>query len=176
MANSLDVTFDYLATTPNVAALATLRAAAASRHEPIWRRAVRALMRRSDYAGHLELLRSLDPMIPRWRAVVQNPPVPFIESLRQAIQEDDLEICRNACRIAVWAELFDFIPVLAARLEASMPPHRDLFGQTLMELSEMLASRLTAPPDGQRGQALQWVVGQIRNALEHQVSRFSSKT
>lgn len=173
--NSLDTTFRLLAESPNTRAEDVLLAAIGSRYPPIWSLAVGTTMKRAWYAGHLELLRRLDPMDPQWRAVVYAPPIHFTASLRRAIQEDDTAVCRNACRVIVWNELFDFIPALAAAMQRQPSPNREVLGQALMELSEMLATRLTQPSADRQQGALNRVVGQVRSALEKHILGYSSQ-
>lgn len=172
MSEGLKTTLELLGKTQNEAAVRTLVPALDSSCAAIRKGALGAILSRRSPAGHGEVLRRLHTADEQSRAIIQEHSGRMIHALRDAVLGSDVQLSANGCRAATWFREYDLIPALITALEDPASPTRELAGQTLLELVNLLYGELAGPrPEGGRRDP-ELIRRQVIGALERSVARF----
>jgi HEAT repeat protein len=172
VSEGLSTTLQLLATTSNEAAVRVLNAALDSPHAAIREGALSAILSRRSPAGHREVLRRLDAVDERSRAIIEEHRGRMTQALRDAVLSGDRQLCINGCRAAVWFREYDLIPPLINVLEDPSHPNRELAAGTLLELVHVLYGELADPHDDGARPDRDLVRRHVIGSLERSIQRF----
>ncbi len=146
LSEGLAATLELLSSTRNSAAVPVLLDALDSSFAPIRYGALRAILRRRDAVAHREVLRRLDIFDEQARAIVHEHASRLVRAIRNAILDQDAEICIQGCRAALEFREYDLVPVLINVVEDENHPNGELAARTLVDLARALAEEVRTPP------------------------------
>jgi len=169
----LKTTFALLAKTDNEAAVRVLLPALDSPYAAVRDGALEAIVSRRSPEGHREILRRLDRLDASWHRIIAAHSHRMAPTLREAVLGDDLALCCNACRAAVWFREYELVPALITVLETPLSPASDLAGRTLGELVGILCHELASPVRLYDRRDPQVVRGHLLSSLELSIKRFA---
>jgi HEAT repeat protein len=142
VANSLELTFDYLATTENEAATAVLLAALDHPEPSVAEGALRALLRRKSPEALEELVRRWHRIGERWKEIIAERPGILTTAIKNAFRSSNEQLVRNAADAAVAVSDYDLIALFGAAVSDSQHFKRQLAAEALLHFGELLYDEL----------------------------------
>jgi HEAT repeat protein len=167
-------TIRLLSETKNEAAVPALVAGLDSPRQEIREACLAAVLSRRSPAAHREVLRRLHALDERGQGLVRLQQGRMTRALRDAILDDDPQLCANGCMAAVWFPEYDLIPTLITALEDQSNPNAPIAGKTLIELAEQLYAELAAPRSNDRHRSPQIIRHRVVGDLELSAARYGS--
>lgn len=138
MPSPLETTFETLARSRNQAATATLLATLDAPNGAIADGVVRALVRRTNKAGHAAVLERLHKLGPELRRAVDDNQGRMGGALRDAVLSSDEQLFANACEVIRASDEFDLAPTLITVAEQPEGSRRDAATALVVGLVERL--------------------------------------
>jgi HEAT repeat protein len=170
--NSLELTFDYLATTENEAATRVLMGALDHADAAIAHGALRALLRRKSPEALRELVARWHRIGEGWKEIVAERPGLLTAALKQAFHSSEEQLIRNAVAAAVETADYDFVAIFAAAVGESHVLRRSLSAQAMLSLADALYEELHGHARVRVRRDMQLVRQFVAGSLESPVARF----
>ncbi|MCH7726459.1 MAG: hypothetical protein IH991_08285 [Planctomycetes bacterium] len=174
MSEPLDITFAMLEKTGNEASVAVLMAALRNKQWKIQEPALRAILGRRSPAAHRQLILRWNDLPDRMRQVIQERSDHLSGAVRDAILGSNEKLNREGCDAVLCLRDFDLLPALVTAVEDEANSQRELAGQTLFRLIEMLHEDLATSAKAKSGRDPRAVRPQALTTLETSVSRYSN--
>ena len=147
MLDALDKTWNILTNSPNRAAVPVLVAALKSRHVEIRLGAIRSLVLRRSAEGHTEIIRrfaSLGELEQATLAEAVHQSTHHMKSaLHDAVLDEQVELCENACHVTLLGKVYDMLPTLVKAAENRSHRHSDQAAATLLQLACVLHEEIS---------------------------------
>jgi HEAT repeat protein len=172
--SSLELTFDYLATTENEAATTVLLAALDHPDRAVADGALRAVLRRKSPEALDELVRRWHEIGDRAQDVVALWPGVLAGAIKQAFYSSNEQLIRNAAAAAVAVADYELVSLFAIAVSEPHPLRRKLAAEALLHFSETLYEELHGNRPGKVRRDAQLVRKFVAGCLEGPVARFAS--
>ncbi len=173
MTTALDKTFQLLGKSVHPAVDGLLLAALDSPYAEIQQGALRTLMARRSAVGDRWILAQWRQFDDAWQNMVLQHAGSMTSALREAIVGSDVELCRNACDLALRQRDYDLIPALVIAVESPDAAQAQLCGETLLRLTaELRQAGMPRSGEAVELQDLEPVRRNVLASLERYVKRF----
>ena len=143
----LDKTWNILTNSPNRAAVAVLVSALKSRHMEIRLGAIRGLVLRRSAEGHAEIIRRFASFSEMDQAAlaeaVQKSAHHMKSALHDAVLDEQIDLCENACHVILIGKVYDALPTLVKAAENRNHRHSDQAAATLVQLARVLHQEIS---------------------------------
>lgn len=168
----LQRTFQVLAATANDCAESTLIGALDSRSAEIVAAAAKAILIRQGSKGQDALLDHWGALGEFFKPICLQFPGRLVKTLAKRLEGDDWQRARQALKIAIEIEEFDFIPHLLPLVENRRSPLRKDAEDALVALSRLLYDETHGHRSYVKRRDPQLVRSRVLNALEACIGRF----
>jgi HEAT repeat protein len=147
VAGALEKTLNFLACTPNQAAVPVLFSALDSSQAAVRLGAIRALIDRRNAAGHRRILERYSNFGEPEHAVVaeslHHSTHHMKPALAEAVEDEDLDLCESACHVVLLGRVYELLPTLVKVAENQRHRHSAQAAATLVQLAQLLHQELT---------------------------------
>jgi HEAT repeat protein len=173
MSSALARTFETLAKSRNDAATATLLAALESPDRAVFDGAVMALVRRSNKAGHLAVLRRWHALSAEVRQAIDQSEGRMGGALHDALLSSDDQLFANAAVVARESGEFDLAPTLIMVAEQPNDERSRVATQLVIDMVDRLIHAVTAESTEGYSRHPETIRKSVLESLERSVERFA---
>jgi len=169
---AIQKTFALLAASNHASVDQLLLSALGSSYAQIQVGALEALFVRRSAAGDRWILSRWHEFDERWRNLIVERAFSMTSALREAIIGSDLQLCLNACDLAIRLGDHDLIPALVIAIESPDPVQAQRCGETLLWLTADLRHAVDASGTAAGQPDLEPVRRNVLASLERYLKKF----